>query len=234
MEAEAERATVPLTLSVHGPANIKQTDEMNDFTFIVGGIGYGCPRFVAEFLSRHVCELRRNDNRMNEIEVITKDERKEFGRLLSLGRGSSILIDVENRLFYELLSAELLNDELQIHVSEQIDSNMTIDNVFERLIHQIQMNLHLNLDFDYSREIEFITSHFHEIDILKQSGVIEVDLSIWSKILSSRKLKILSEDSLYEIVSSLVSRDHHYFLFLNFLNLNLRFDFVIFAMNLLI
>jgi hypothetical protein len=137
---------------------------------------------------------------MNEIEVITKDRGKGFGRFSSLGRGRSILINAENRHFYESLSAELLNDELEIRVSEQIDSKLTISNIFERMIHRIQMNLHLHLDFIYSREIEFIASHFHEIDILKQSGIIEVDLSIWSKILLSRKLKILSEDSFYEII----------------------------------
>jgi hypothetical protein len=75
------------------------------------------------------------------------------------------------------------------------------------------------MNFDCSSEIEFIASHFHEIDI---SRLYKIEQSIIEKILSSDKLVIKSEDWLYERIWEFIEEDRRNFKLIQFI----RFEYV--------
>jgi hypothetical protein len=83
------------------------------------------------------------------------------------------------------LSEELENAELSTLVCERGSGPIAIGTVFPRLRHRFDCH------FDISKEVEFIASHFHEVDT---SELKRFDVGILSKILSSKLLKIKSED----------------------------------------
>jgi hypothetical protein len=139
--------TLEVSLSACGLANIPGTDELNDFVFIVGGSRYRCPWFVADFLSPRVARCHGADFTLREFVITTKDPRDEFGKFMSLGRGSSILIDSQNETFYRQLSEELLNEELSDRVFEGDRKVIKKENVFKRLSRAIRF------DFNAWKEI---------------------------------------------------------------------------------
>jgi hypothetical protein len=188
-------------LSARGLANIRTPDEINDFEFVVGDAHYRCPWFIAHFLSPRIAQLRSSDITINELIIDTKDPKREFPGLLSLGRGGSITIGNDNRTFYSELSAELLNEELLEFVEESC-AELSCENVLTRLTRRIRF------DFDCSHEIDFIASHLHEIDI---SNVKCIDFSILSRIFSSAQLKIKSEDWFYDVIWKFVEIDRNCF-----------------------
>jgi hypothetical protein len=75
------------------------------------------------------------------------------------------------------------------------------------------------MNFECLKEISFIASHFHEIDI---SGLCKFDDTILSRILSSDELRIKSEDWLYDMIWKLVEIDRQHFCLIQFI----RFEFV--------
>jgi hypothetical protein len=204
-----------VSLSARGLANIQYGEEMNDFEFIVAGgeSRYRCPWFVADFLSPRIAALHAVDNTIYSYEVMTKDQHNEFEKFLSLGRGKSIIIDSMNREFYESLTEELLNEELQILSCSSNYEELSRDDVLKRLEHRHRMS------FECSKEISFIASHFHEINI---SGLCKFDDTILSRILSSDELMIKSEDWLYEMIWKLIKDDGRHFCLIQFI----RFEFV--------
>jgi hypothetical protein len=188
---------------------------MNDFEFIVSGSEsrYRCPWFIADFPSPRIAALGVVDNTIYSYEVATKDQKSEIEQFLSLGRGKSVIVDSTNRRFYELLSEEVLNEELLNLLCSGNCEELSRDNILKRLEHQHRMN------FEYSKEISFIASHFHEIDV---PGLCKLDDMMLSRILSSDELMIKREDWFYETIWKLIENDRQHFC----LNRFIRFEFV--------
>jgi hypothetical protein len=201
-----------LSLSARGLSNIQYGEQLNDFEFIVGDARYRCPWFVAAFLSHRIAKLRSADNTICEIQIETNDTKHEFERFISLGRGESIKFSRDTLEFYTSLSQEPENEEL-LSVVCCVPDEITIKNVIPRLRHKRPLH------FETSKEIDFIASHFVEVD---KSDLKGLDESIFGLILSSDKLKIKSEDWLYEMIWSFVEEGRNYFSLLQFV----RFDFV--------
>jgi hypothetical protein len=72
---------------------------------------------------------------------------------------------------------------------------------------------------DYGSEVEFLASHFFEIPLTDLS---ELSFEVLQQVLSCEKLRIESEESIYEIVSKRISSDVRYFDLLGLI----RFEFV--------
>jgi hypothetical protein len=72
---------------------------------------------------------------------------------------------------------------------------------------------------NYETEIEFLASHFFEISL---SDICELSYDVIRQVLSHEKLKIESEESIYEIISKRISSDVRYFDLLELI----RFEFV--------
>jgi hypothetical protein len=187
-------------------------EELNDFEFTVGDESYRCPWFVAEFLSPRIAQLRDADNTIYQFKIETEDPQREFGRFLSLGWGGTIEISDESLLFYEMLSKEILNEELAAAIC-----GGDVEIVKEKVIKDVGRRFRFG--FDISREVGFIASHFCEFC---DRELKELDESVLSRILMSDRLQIWSEDFLYTKIWKLVESDTKYFTLLQFV----QFEFV--------
>jgi hypothetical protein len=114
-----------IKLSAGGMTNIAKS-KLNlepDFTFIVGEDRYTCPWFVAAFVSPKVCSLHSTDVTHNKLEIATKDLRKEFSNVISLGYGSTLSVRKENRSFLLSIARELNNYEIYFSVADCFETN---------------------------------------------------------------------------------------------------------------
>jgi hypothetical protein len=91
------------------------------------------------------------------------------------------------------ISRELENCELYLIVEEHIlcESN-TIENAISHYIFRKSIGI------DYERELDFISSHFYEIEKLKLD---ELDSFDFDRIFSNKSLCISSEDSLFDFIA---------------------------------
>jgi hypothetical protein len=192
---------------------IPNRDDLNGFVFIVGGSRHRYPWFIADFLSGALAVCTEVDNTFSGIIINTTDERGEFSRFLSLGQGSSISIDSTNYSFYEELSEELEKAEPFEPACEGRRCALTLENAIEELGGRLLRKC------DFSREIGFIASHIDEVSILELK---KHDEWVLLKILSSKELKVRSEDWFYEVVSELVEFDRQFFRLLEYV----EFEFV--------
>jgi hypothetical protein len=90
------------------------------------------------------------NNTSCEFIIETKDPKRGFSQFLSRGRGETIAVLKSDFSFSESLSEELLNEEFSIVVSEGTLSDITGENIFER-VHRCE-----KFGFDISKEIQFI------------------------------------------------------------------------------
>jgi hypothetical protein len=70
-------------LSAKGLKNIQVKEYEKDFTFVVGGVCYSCPRFLAQFISAHVSCLHSIDDTISSVEIAIGDSGCNFSQLLS-------------------------------------------------------------------------------------------------------------------------------------------------------
>jgi hypothetical protein len=188
------------------PPNIYKTD----FTFIVGERRHMCPAIVADFLSPLLCRIRQTDSSFDEYKLDIEDDADEFLTFLSLGRGSKIAITDTNRSFYLRICEVLENTELQSHFMTVSEEELTINTIFS------QLRLLLNGKMDCSQAITFAASHFYELMKLDLK-LIESDIELFDEILSSESLQLRDEDSLFDFLVNLISKDSQYFSLLEFI-----------------
>jgi hypothetical protein len=195
-------------LSVNGLANIPIIPVRNDFEFIVGESHYPCASFLADFLSPKIARLHSVDPTIDKFIVSTKDSNGDFKSFISLGRGEEIRLHPTNRDFFSKLSFELGNCELYSLISDETENETTLANAISRLTGLDLFKC--DSDFDFSKEIAFVASHFHEISQPNQkSEISRLDLSILSEILSSGELKLENEDGLLGFVFDLIGCISH-------------------------
>jgi hypothetical protein len=191
----SQSGPVVIGLSAKGLRNI--THQVNDFTFVVGPQRYQCPTFVAEFLSPRISESRLIDVTVHELSIPVDDSGGVFGQVLSLGRGCDVPVTHENCDVIERICCELGNSELFEILFPELDAEQSIENVLHRLAFLSSMKCNV------SGEIDFISSHFYEItnpiEALKS-----LQPSVIFEVISNSKLKIATEDLLYDFVASIV------------------------------
>jgi hypothetical protein len=185
----------------------------NDFTFIVGDNHYNCPWFIAEFLSPRVSELRSIDITMKEFLIETKDPGRLFESILSLGCGSTIFMSEESFSFFVSISRELCNWELYFRLYEIFNDNLSISTFCKEFC-----SFEMTEDFP-ERGIEFLSSHFYEIDSSFLKGL---PISIVIRILSNSSLKVETEDLLYRMIRSEIERNSEFLELFSFV----RFEFL--------
>jgi hypothetical protein len=195
-------STVTFALSSDGLGQVPVRDSMNDFEFIVGVATYCCPSFVADFLSPRIASLHASDDTVSSFVIETEDRSHIFPEFLSLGRGRRLTLTDANRPFLSSIARELENSELYGHVLKSAEGDISIENVIRR------MKMLDEMSANYAPEIEFAASHFAEIP---QSDIPDMSFETFQEVVRHKKLKIESEDSLYEIVSKGISADFRYF-----------------------
>jgi hypothetical protein len=160
--------TISVRLSARGLANIQEKEEYNDFEFVVGESHYRCPWFIADFLSPRIAQLHSIDNTIGSFVINTKDAKSEFSKFLLLGRGDEIVIDDDNRDFYELLIQEVENAELSAMIFDNGQTEMSVETAIG------QLGRHVRFNFDSAKLIELIASHFDDKSVVKLREVKEI------------------------------------------------------------
>jgi hypothetical protein len=207
------------TLTTKGLGNIVRHNPEEDFKFVVGDRRYGCPWFIAAFLSPKISSLLTVDGTLKEFILETVDAQECFGEFLSLGSGCEVAIDDHNQSFMISVSRELCNFELYFSLVNHFEGGPNISNVIERLHIREEFGSRSNSDGCSSPEIEFLASHFHELSNLVLNSLSFAHLH---EIFSNGCLQIESEDLLYDFIISRICSDSRYSELLAFV----RFDFL--------
>jgi hypothetical protein len=179
-------------LSSKGFQNVR-FDPDNDFDFVVGQNHCRCSRFAAAFISPMISRLQLSDPTITSYSICGTSNIFHIESLVAVCSGSTISINSSNVTEFLSISRELENSELYLIVEEHTSGeSVTIDNAVWRYISRKSIGINCE------REVEFISSHFHEID---KSKLDELELFDFDKILSSKSLCISSEDSLFDFIS---------------------------------
>ena len=166
--------------------------------------------FFTEFISPIVSHFHQADPIINSInfgKLNTKNE-NEFTELFKsiltpetisllqqISSGFTIDINEDQAIKLRFLSILLGNDELHSKLNELFPQNYSEENV-DSYLNNIECYYHfshLNIDFDFTSLLSFITSHFYK---LKKEEFLRLPRNLQIQIISHPKLLIENEDSL--------------------------------------
>jgi hypothetical protein len=199
---ESVMVSASLSVSTKGLSRVPIKESADNFEFIVGDVHHHCPSWVADFLSPRIAAIHAIAGTLLSCAVETVDREGHFGGFVGLGRGVPLVLTESNHDFCLSISAELRNGELGRTLFDIIEGNISVENVVRQIQSLVAMGATVQA------EIWFITSHFFEIS---SSNVCEQDYKIMNEVVHHDKLRIRSEDSLYEIIEERASSDARYF-----------------------
>jgi hypothetical protein len=194
---DISQRTIEAKLSGIGMRNLATATTSPDFEFIVGTVAYPCPWFVAAFLSPTVSRFHSIDPSMNKFHIRTTDTDHQFAKFISLGWGGTFEVSEQNAIFFRSIVRELGNSELEGLITDDLMGPLTLSNAFERL-RECEF-------YDYPSDpiVGFLAAHFFEIDSIPD----DISVSILSRILAHRSLRVLDEDWLFGVISSRIDLD---------------------------
>jgi hypothetical protein len=195
-----EKQTQELRLSTKGLENVAALG-IEDFTLRVGEHSISCSRFEASFLSPRITTAIFNDATLSEYELDVDVEKPEgfdlncLTEVVSLSRNRSFSLTSSNFECLKAVGKSLGNVELcdQLMEFTRGTSELTISNVSARLA------VAESLEVSPSMEIEYLASHFYEID---ENIVKSLSHSSLKEVLESDGLQLRSEDSLLNLILS--------------------------------
>jgi hypothetical protein len=192
-----------IRLSARSLKTVRSSQVEKTFKFLVDDECHDCHWFVAEFLSPVLSELRRADPSVDCYRIRTQNCSGIIEKLISLGYGDDVEVPLTTRDLFVSLCTELGNEDLCCQILDSV--KLTCDNVLGVL------KMKREAVWDCSTELEFAASHFHE---LLQSDIEGLNMIDLSNVLTSRSLRIQSEDWLYEVVKHFVKqREEDFWLF---------------------
>jgi hypothetical protein len=188
--------TKQIKLSTKGLENAASLG-INDFVLQIGSERIKCSRFEAAFLSPRITSILLADPTVEEYEIkVESVEKVNLDSLLSLSRNGSFEVSESNFEFLKGIAKSLGNQEL-CEALKQFNSEreeLNTSNVCERL------SLSRVLEVSACQEIDYLASHFYELD---ENLLKVMELKDLTEILRSDQLRILSEDSLLGFVLEL-------------------------------
>lgn len=208
-----------LAVSSSGLKNVVLSNEEDDFRFILGKSELKMNRFFADFISPLVSRMHMSDPTINTFDlnnyVLKKNQSIEIfdDQLLEnfkqISTGYSVKIDKEQAVKLRILSIILENNEI-------FDLINNLFPIVKKDIIDIDISL-LYLPyipyficgfdksgFDYQSLFDYISSHFYLID---QEKLLKLPKLILYSIISNEKLKLYDEDSLYDFINSIFSKE---------------------------
>lgn len=197
---------------IKGITRIAKSVLRDDFSFIIGDRKVTCDRVIANFISPSVSNIHSSDPTVDHFLVSTSDESTAFSLIESLVTSgeatfsldhSSVVSDVLHQLGNQSLVAEIFNNFTR---SEYETESILEDLQFWGNFGELNKNM-----------VNFAASHFYE---LQNSIETNFPLTILTHVLSSPKLVVVSESSLFSFIMNQVRdrEDHPTFLF-NFVSL---------------
>lgn len=177
-----------------------------DFIFVVNGKEYKTQRLIADLLSKKISHLHSIDPTIYEYTINT-DEKGDFSYILSLINFTKNNIP-ESEIPFLIEAVNILeNDSIDI-IQEEETTEITLNNVFDKIQkHECYSKYYSK---SLHKEIEFISSHFSEIDERGKEKLSKLKLSTLIQIFESKNLKLKDEDQLFDIVNELYSKDSQY------------------------
>ena len=186
-----------LAVTAHGMRNVVWDLHDRDFEFLVDGTSYRVNSVLAEFLSPKVCKMRRSDATVSSYELHIRDEHHVFEQIIRIGMGESFALPSDNLECLMNIARNLENTELtNLLVSLVEQRELTVDSVVDVFLQKQVLGL------DTEKESQFIANNFYQFTA---SGLLKLDLDTVSHILSLDSLQLSSEDTLYHVITNLMS-----------------------------
>jgi hypothetical protein len=179
-----------VTLTTSGLANIPLAGDGYNFTFIVDGYRYPCPKFSADFLSPKIAQGHAVDPTINEFYVDAHDEKHLFESLLTLGFGKTLSVAEADVPFYLAIAKELGNYELYLSVLSHVEKELT----FATAIAQI--NSFADSPASVPSAIHFLALNFHSLSKASQR---QITPSCLHEILTDPLLRLQDENSIFSL-----------------------------------
>lgn len=179
---------------------------MDEFTFIVNNKKFKTTRLIADLISPTISKLHLIDPTINEFTIRTI-EQGDFSNILDLADfQKKQILEKEFQFYFEV--SEILGNESFEFQKEQENIEITSNNVFTLIKkHEKYQKTYSEL---YSKEIDFISSHFYELCENKEEEFIEISLNTLLEILNNDNFLIKSEDQLINFSFKLLNRDSKY------------------------
>ena len=180
-----------------------------DFTFIVNSEKFDISTFQADLLSPTISKIHFNDPTIKTF-FINTDTKGDFQHILNLLKFEREEI-AEEEIPYIVEIIEILGIErLDLNINN--DEEINISNLLTLIQkHQTQPTIYST---QLDKEVEFFTSHFHELkeEIIKsiEEGRIEIDENVIDRVLQNPKLQLDTEDELLNFVNTLYKIDSKY------------------------
>lgn len=162
-----------------------------DFALKMGDYNLECTKSQISFISPYIYSLLLSDPTINQYELKTLNTSSCIPVIQSLLNGLPASLPLNQINILYAIALELKNDELLSLVNVELMN----ENVIEI------MKAKYNLSLDIEREIQYIASHFYELNKEMHS----LDLTIIDSIISSRDLIVMSEHELFNFISSLIN-----------------------------
>ena len=214
--------TKSVIISSSGLKNIvlnKYIDD-DDFVFNFGEHQFQMKSFFAEFISPIVSHLHQTDPTINTINFrdLNTNKNEEFDKLtkaivssdtisllIQISSGLSIDINEDQAIKLRFLSILLGNLELHSKLNELFPQTYTEKSVnyYLKNIDNFYNFSQYKTDFDFTSLLSFIASHFYAID---RNEFLKLSRNLQHQIISHPKLKIDSEDSLFDIIIEIIER----------------------------
>lgn len=205
-----------ISLSSDGIKNIITGEET--FVFQFGKCQVSMDKMMAEFISPIVSQMHHSDKTIDSIqfefpenieffkfEEICTNEIFSFLRQIFIG--SSISINEEQSVSSKIIAVLLGNEELFNKLNDIYPLEFNFLNI-ESYLQYVTKFYYLSYiceNFDFSRFVEKISQNFYLID---QNKLVSLPKSILYTIISNEKLKLNSEDSLFEFINKIFENDN--------------------------
>lgn len=190
-----------------------------DFTFIVNGKEYQTSRVVADILSPYIRQLHFSDESTNEFTINTQEPNNEinyFQEFLQLANCHATSLDLPKQTLFCSYFLQLgnISEYLRLHpkFSEKISSANIISLLKELdILSKFSINIINSNSYCINEKvreiINYASSHFDELD---KSELMKMSNAVLELIVSSGHIKLKDEDTLFDFVHDLCTRDDRY------------------------
>ena len=185
----------------------------NDFVFYFDKCQIKMDKILAEFISPVVSQLHQSDKTAQSIHFKIPENIKfiQFEEIMTddiifllnqISIGSSISIDEEQSIKLRIIAILLGNEELFNILNDEYPFEFNVQNIesYLKYVNIFYYLSHIYKKFDFSHFIEIISQNFYLID---QNKLIDLPTSILYMIISNTKLRLNSEDSLFEFINKI-------------------------------
>lgn len=178
----------------------------DDFTFIVNGESFQTSHIFSEILSPNIGKIHLIDPTVNTYTINTKNK-GHFSLILDLLKFNPVNIP-QNEIPFILEVIQIFgNDSIRSTINENL-IKITIDNVFSMIKNHEKYEIFFSEIF--SKEIDFISSHFNELLQTQRDQFKDLSLSTLYEILNSPNLQLETEDQLLKFVNELFQSDSQF------------------------